>query len=316
MAARVSIIRPSIFISHSSSDRDFVRIISADLNKAGIACWEANSGIWATDSLEAAILNSGIPKCTLFCSYLSLSYLNSPKCMEELNKACASGRVALLHFVDSEATLQTIPSELRDSLHYRVLDKQTYSDCILHLSATAWGSLQTAELVVPSEDHILAGPAIFDSEGYTRKDLLKRVKGELILAAANLRSWLSDRDSRDQLVELVRTRRIRVTLILATHETLGPISVEGATHLRQSVDDIKRMVEQLNEEERTLMQAYFHIGQQRSQRYSSIPSRPTAFSFSTRGGPFNSCLKTDLHGLLIRLRTPVLFTKRSITAFC
>ena len=71
---------------------------------------------------------------------------------------------------------------------------------------------------------------------------MRRAEQELILAGSNLRSWMSDEDSKRGLVDLVRNRHVRVTLILATYETLSPISPEEAIHLRASVKDIQEMM--------------------------------------------------------------------------
>jgi hypothetical protein len=114
---------------------------------------------------------------------------------------------------------------------------------------------------VPSRDHILAGPGIFDTDGFSQADLVDRAREELIIAGPNLRNWLSHDDSKGRLVDLVKRRRVRVTLILATYETLRPVSPEGAVHLRQSVQDIRQMLDQLEEPaERRLMSVHFHIG--------------------------------------------------------
>jgi hypothetical protein len=140
------------------------------------------------------------------------------------------------------------------------LGPDNYVRSLLELAGRAWASLQTVQRVVPSDDHILSGPAIFDSAGYGRTDLMARAKQELILAGANLRSWLSDYDSKLGLIELVKNRHVRVTLILATYETLRPIPPEGAIHLRESVKDIQEMLATLDGMEKRLMTAHFHVG--------------------------------------------------------
>jgi|HubBroStandDraft_3_1064219.scaffolds.fasta_scaffold39426_3 hypothetical protein len=89
---------------------------------------------------------------------------------------------------------------------------------------------------------------------------MKRTRSELILAGPNLRSWLSDEESKSGLIALVQQRHVRVTLILATYETLQPISREGSIHLRESVKDILQMTGKLARREKDLMRAYFHTG--------------------------------------------------------
>jgi TIR domain-containing protein len=256
----MTVIKPRIFVSYSRKDSDFVRKVSADLQKSGVDCWIDISAIQAGDRLKQAIFGQGIPQCNLFFAYVTRNYLESQWCMQELKQALEATRVIVTPFADSRETVGAIPMEIRDEVHCSLLEPESYWPSILELSGKAWASLQTVQRLVSSDDHILAGPAIFDSEGYRRSDLLDRVKHELILAAANLRSWLSDLETRRNLVELVKTRRIRVTLILATYETLRPISAEGAAHLRQSVEDLREMLGLLDEEERKLMKAYFHVG--------------------------------------------------------
>jgi hypothetical protein len=73
-------------------------------------------------------------------------------------------------------------------------------------------------------------------------------------------SWMTDEDSKRGLVALVQERHVRVTLILATYETLGPVSPEGAIHLRESVKDIRQIFDTLAGREKDLMRAYFHVG--------------------------------------------------------
>jgi hypothetical protein len=144
-------------------------------------------------------------------------------------------------YADSTATLEAVPEELMDEVTFGVLSTENYAHSLMQLVGRSWASLQTFQRVVPGDDHILAGPAIFDSAGYSRRDLMTRAKSELILAGSNLRSWMSDDESKRGLVALVRDRRVRVSLIMATYETLHSISPEGAIHLRESVKDVQQM---------------------------------------------------------------------------
>ena len=252
----MTIVKPKIFISHSTSDTEVIQKLRADLSRCGVVCMESDSAKPAGKDLS----DFRLPDFTVFFSYVTPNYLGSSYCMEELQTALKSGSLKPELFADSSETIKKIPKAIRDEVPVRVLRRTGYWDVILGLSGRAWAALQIAGRLVPAEDHILAGPAIFDSQGFRRADLLKRVNNELILAAANLRSWLSDADSRKGLVDLVKSRGVQVTLILATYETLRPISEEGATHLRHSVEDIKGMLGALTPEERPLMRAFFHKG--------------------------------------------------------
>ena len=182
-------------------------------------------------------------------------------------------------YADSKDTLETVPAQLMDELSFGVLGANNYARSLLELVGRAWASLQTVQRVVPADDHILTGPAIFDSAGYSRSDLIERTKQELILAGGNLRSWMSDDDSKQGLIELVKKRRVRVTLILATYESLGSISPEGAIHLRESAKDIREMFSTLNSVERKLMTAHFHVGASTLSAVFIDPRQPEGILF-------------------------------------
>src|SRR2546429_2730978 len=163
--------------------------------------------------------------------------------MKEFRYALEAPGVTVIPYTDSEATLEAVPGELMDVVVFGILRPESYTHSLMQLVGRSWASLQTFQQVVPADNHILAGPAIFDSAGYSRSDLMARTKRELILAGGNLRSWMSDEESKRGLVALVQERHIRVTLILATYETLRPISPEGSIHLRESVKDIRQMTD-------------------------------------------------------------------------
>jgi hypothetical protein len=162
--------------------------------------------------------------------------------------------------VDSQETLDAVPPDLLDEVAFGRIAQDNYLRSVLEIAGRAWSSLQESRQLVSAHDHILAGPAIFDAGGYSRAELMGRAQEELILAGPNLRSWMSDDDSKQGLVDLVRRRHVRVTLILATYETLRPISPEGAIHLRESAKDIDAMMASLDRSERRLMSAHFHVG--------------------------------------------------------
>lgn len=253
-------IRPQVFLSYSHLDTDFVQKIYNDLRRAGIDCWMDTGTISAGDRLQEAIFADGIPRCNLFVAYITQNYLASDWCMKELREALAVLRVVVVPLIDSEQTLKQVDKTVRDTVHCGLIKAELYWDRLLELTGKAWSSLQKTRRLVSSENHLLAGAGIFDMEDYRREALLKRVKRELVLAAPNLRSWLSDPVSRQQLITLVRTTKVRVTLIMATYETLRPISAEGAVHLRQSVEDVKEMTDALTGDEHDRMKAYFHSG--------------------------------------------------------
>jgi hypothetical protein len=255
----MSLIRPRVFVSYSRKDEAYIRTLRADLFNSEIDCWLDIADIQAGERLNPAI-EDAISASSLFFAYVTKHFLASPWCMGEIRYALRAPRVVVAPYVDSQATLDAVPSPLLDEVAFGTIGPDNYTRAVLEIAGRAWASLQISQRLVPSADHILAGSAVFDSAGYSRGDLMERAKEELVLAGPNLRSWMSDDDSRQGLVELVRRRHVRVTLILATYETLSPMSREGAIHLRASVKDIREMMDMLEGPQRRLMSAYFHVG--------------------------------------------------------
>jgi hypothetical protein len=255
----MSLIRPQIFISYSRVDEEEIQRFRTELINSRVDCWVDTTNIQTGDRLSP-VIEEAIRQSSLFFAYITKAYLRSRWCRKELEYALQAPGVTVAPYVDSKATLETVPTELMDEMSFGVLGSDNYVRSLLELVGRAWASLQTVQRVVPADDHILTGPAIFDSAGYSRGDLMERTKQELILAGPNLRSWMSDDGSKQGLIELVKKRRVRVTLILATYESLSPISPEGAIHLRESARDIREMFDTLDDAEKRLMTAYFHVG--------------------------------------------------------
>jgi len=249
-----------VFVSYSRKNEELVRRVRADLFSSEVDCWIDASDILAGERLSPSI-EAAINESHLFFAYVTPDFLRSRWCMAEIRHALTVPRVSLAPYVDSQETLDAVPSELLDEVAFGRLGPDNYLRSLMEISGRAWASLQASRRLVPSEDHILAGPAIFDTDGYSQADLMDRAREELIIAGPNLRSWLSDDDSKRGLVDLVRRRGVRVTLILATYATLRPISQEGAVHLRESAKDIRQMLDLLDPgPERRLMSAHFHVG--------------------------------------------------------
>jgi hypothetical protein len=274
----MSLIRPQVFISYSRKNEDYIRKVRSDLFKSQLDCWLDIADVQAGERLSPAI-QTAISQSTLFFAYVTRFYLESRWCMEEIRYALHLSGITVAPYVDSQDTLDAIPSELLNEVAFGLLEPVTYARSLLEVSGRAWASLQTSQQVVPSTDHILTGPAIFDSAGYSRSDLMARTEDEIVLAGPNLRSWMSDDDTKLSLIELVNRRRVRVTMIMATYETLRPIAPEGAVHLRESVKDVKEMLGMLDREKRRLMSAHFHVGAATLSAVFIDPKRPEGILF-------------------------------------
>lgn len=271
-------IKPRIFVSYSRRNKEAVGRIRTDLFSADVDCWIDVADILAGERINPAVA-AAIAGSDLFFSYVTPEYLESRWCMQELRYAISDPRVEVAPYVDSMATLELIPHDLLNEVAFGYLTPANYMRCMMELSGRAWASLQRSGLLVSATDHILAGPEIFDSEGYSRADLLVRTRGELVLAGPNLRSWLSDAESKQGLVDLVAERDVRLTLIMATFETLRPIAREGAIHLRESVRDVRAMLAALQPDRRRLVSVYFHVGAATLSAVFVDPRRPDGILF-------------------------------------
>jgi len=185
----MTVIKPLVFVSYSRKNEDHVRKVRADLLNSQLECWMDIADIQTGERLNPVIENA-ISQSSLFFAYVTKDYLESRWCMQEIQYALQAPGVAVAPYVDSQATLDVVPSALLDEVAFGFLGPDNYICSVLELAGRAWASLQALERVVPSADHILAGPAIFDSAGYSRSELMERTKEELILAGPNLRSWM------------------------------------------------------------------------------------------------------------------------------
>jgi hypothetical protein len=265
-------------MSYSRKDIDYVRQVQADLLSSHVDCWMDQTGIQTGDRLNP-VIEEAISGASVFFAYVTENYLKSRWCKKEIQYALKARGVTVVPYADDKSTLAAVPAKLMDEVSFGILNHDNYSSSLLELAGRSWASLQTVQRVVPADDHIRAGPAIFDSAGYSRRDLMARAKSELILAGTNLRSWMSDHESKRGLVALVKDRHVRVTLILATYETLRPVSPEGAIHLLESVKDIQKMFDMLEGEEKELMTAHFHIGASTLSAVFVDPASPEGILF-------------------------------------
>ncbi len=250
---------PIVFVSYARADTAFVHRVIQDLAARRIEAWVDTSRLEVGHKVSD--IENAITQSTLVFAYLTESYLASRWCMKELKRALATPRVLTAPFVDSAETLERLSRKIRDEISFGVLnDGAGYDGTVSEIAHKAWTSLQVSEQLVTSSDHILASPAVFKTSGYSPPELMMRAKEELILAGSNLRNWLTDEKSRAQLLALVRDENVSVTLIMGTYEALAAISPEGATHLRDSVMEVKGMVDALDREQRGLMKVHFHVG--------------------------------------------------------
>jgi len=256
------VVMPRVFVSYSRKDSDVLKSISDSLQRAGIQCWLDTLRLQVGDEWSREI-EEEIAQSDAFLAYITPNYLGSTECTKELDFALSAQRLLILPYADAKSTLDRIPEHVRSRINCGVLDDpggESFQSSLLELAGRAWVSLQVSRRMVPSRNHILASASIFDSPGFTREDILKRTTSELVLAGSNLRSWLSDPESIEGLVSLVKERKLRLRLIMATRESLRGVSEEGALHLDQSVLDVEGMLSKFDPGDRRRFSIHFHIG--------------------------------------------------------
>lgn len=136
----VESMQPTIFLSHSKKDSDFIHKIARLLQSSGIKVWLDDIELLPGQSLSKKIFEA-IPTNEVFFLYLTKHSLGSAWVEEELESALTlvrEGRedfVAL--FVDSEETRKALPVNLR-RLYSPVLNETTFYEPLLKLINKVW----------------------------------------------------------------------------------------------------------------------------------------------------------------------------------
>ena len=124
---------PSIFLSHNSRDKEFVRKLEADLTDHGIKCWLDETHITIGDSLIQKI-REGIDDVNYFAIVLSPNSVNAPWVINELDVAMnyqvlgKSIKVLPILLADCE-----LPSFLVGKLYADFRNSDKYNDSLKNL---------------------------------------------------------------------------------------------------------------------------------------------------------------------------------------
>jgi hypothetical protein len=78
---------PLVFLSHSSSDRDFVEQLRGRIEAAGTKCWIASRDLRTGEEMYAGQIIAAIEACPFFLVVVSGSALDSPHVLREVEKA-------------------------------------------------------------------------------------------------------------------------------------------------------------------------------------------------------------------------------------
>jgi hypothetical protein len=255
-------VKPKVFISYSSLDRDIILKLESDLKAAQIDVWRDEWEMLSGDDIKKKIFKDGIPACDLFFAYLTANSLSSKWCRLELNAAFIQQQelkgVFVALFVDSEKTRKKLKSKIR-SIVTPVLNAKEYNRALAQLIYRTWNSLQRSGKLVAREGRIQAGVNMYRLSEFSRKSILKRVKKELILAGPNLRGWLSDAESMRGVASLIQKKsNVRVKFLLSTYLILSKLDEEGEKHLRQSVRDLDAFRNKFSIKNRSKVEFRFH----------------------------------------------------------
>ena len=146
--------KPRVFLSHSKKDRKCIERFAMDLRSARIDVWYDDWEIPPGSSLRAKIFEEGISECDLFFVYLTKNSIDSSWVQRELDAAFVleletkGGFIAI--FVDSDDTRQSLSSDLR-SLRIPAINSESYSRCLLELTAKSWEALLRKRITKENE---------------------------------------------------------------------------------------------------------------------------------------------------------------------
>ncbi len=146
--------KPRVFLSHSKKDRECIERFAMDLRSARIDVWYDDWEIPPGASLRAKIFEEGISECDLFFVYLTKNSRDSSWVKRELDAAFVceletkGGFIAI--FVDSDDTRQSLSPDLR-SLRIPTMNSESYSRCLLELTAKSWEALLRKRIVKANE---------------------------------------------------------------------------------------------------------------------------------------------------------------------
>ncbi len=264
----MAFVNPLVFVCYSTRDKDFVSSVISHLQFAQIDVWQDQSRIIVGDSIRDKIAREGIDKSDLFFFYITANSVNSESCIWEWKYAlemAEQNKLLLAYYIDSQETLENAPQELAKELsnrRYEVLNSENFRIPTAGLIGRAWEAVQHTRRLVNHHGHILAGINIVESK-FRRSEFMKRVRRHLLVAGPNLRGWLTTREARSSIIDLIRNNSdIEVTMILGTYPILEALSGgygQGRQALEGSVQELRAMVKELSAEENQRFNVRFHF---------------------------------------------------------
>lgn len=148
--------KPTVFLSHSKADREFIEQVANDLRTARITVWYDEWEIPAGESFRKKIFEDGIPLSDVFFVYLSPAAVSSYWVTKEFDAAfiqeAGSRGIGLATFVSDESVRSTLSLDVQ-SLHSPVLNSHTYKQPMFNLISRIWEVMIRNSLRKSDESH-------------------------------------------------------------------------------------------------------------------------------------------------------------------
>ena len=123
--------RPSVFLSHSKIDKEFIEKIEHDLRKCRIAAWYDDWEIPPGKSLRKKVFEEGIQKCDAFFVYLTPNSIESEWVSKELDAAfieqSKEKSTEILTFISNDDLIKSLPSDIA-SLKCPTINNENYEE--------------------------------------------------------------------------------------------------------------------------------------------------------------------------------------------
>ena len=129
----------TVFLSHSSDDKEVVREIAAGLHRYRLNVWFDEWEIRAGDSLRKKIFKDGLEACDVFLVLVTTSSLKSNWVQEELDAAFVKAveqSARLIPVVRSNEIIKSLPIELR-SRKVTVLNDEQHLEGLISIALAA-----------------------------------------------------------------------------------------------------------------------------------------------------------------------------------
>lgn len=213
--------KPTVFLSHSSKDREFIEKIEQDLRKNRIDAWYAGWEIPPGKSLRKKIFEEGIPNCNAFFVYLSPNSINSKWVKKELDAAFIEQSkekdTDVLTFISSDDLIAKLPIDIT-SMNCPTINKENYDKGLSALIT----AIYEAKISSMLKQHALES----ENEILKLEKTIADLKTEISKSSKDTSNELKSIEKALE-ANFFRTKDIRCTA-LTIFESLWPYFANGA----------------------------------------------------------------------------------------